>query len=153
MNSEAEQELIEWAEVSGDRDPRVVRAREAGITKNRIHTLTGISRATIDRILTKETTTMAGSELYSWGTYFGTQTVEDSISQLLGEFAGSFDMEGLADAYRAEINQRLSPAGIWLSGREFSSDTNPAPDGTADLIRQAVADVDLGALAEKFDMA
>lgn len=47
----AEAELREWATVTSDRDNRVRRAHAEGITKHRIHVLTGISRVTIDRIL------------------------------------------------------------------------------------------------------
>lgn len=53
---QAETELIEWARITRDRDRRVLNAYAAGISKNHIHTLTGISRSTIDRILDKEPT-------------------------------------------------------------------------------------------------
>lgn len=46
---EAEQALAAWASV--DRNELVRAAHVAGVSKNRIHTLTGISRTTIDRIL------------------------------------------------------------------------------------------------------
>lgn len=45
----AEAELTEWA--SARRDDQVRAAHRAGISKNRIHTITGIARTTIDRIL------------------------------------------------------------------------------------------------------
>jgi hypothetical protein len=48
---EAELSLIEWAAISRSRDERVRAAVDAGITKNAVHQLTGIGRATIDRIL------------------------------------------------------------------------------------------------------
>ncbi|WP_431889521.1 hypothetical protein [Nocardiopsis alba] len=52
MNSEsAEADLREYAAITDDRDNRVINAYTAGITKNRIHTITGISRVTIDKIL------------------------------------------------------------------------------------------------------
>lgn len=47
----AEAELVDYATVMRDRDPRVRRAHAAGINKNRIHLLTGIARTTIDAIL------------------------------------------------------------------------------------------------------
>lgn len=47
----AEADLTEWARIHADRDNRILRARAAGLSKNRIHVLTGISRVTIDRIL------------------------------------------------------------------------------------------------------
>jgi hypothetical protein len=46
---EAEQALLAWASI--ERDELVRAAHEAGVSKNRIHTLTGIARTTIDRIL------------------------------------------------------------------------------------------------------
>jgi hypothetical protein len=48
---EAEEILTEWAIVTRDRDERVRSAIGAGLSKHRIHQLTGISRSTIDRIL------------------------------------------------------------------------------------------------------
>lgn len=48
---QAEQALIEWAEVHRDRDNRIRAARAAGLSKNRIHVLTGLSRVTIDTVL------------------------------------------------------------------------------------------------------
>jgi|GEM_PF-6713565 len=48
--SAAETALTEYAAVVADRDNRVRRAYAEGITKNKIHTLTGIARTTIDRI-------------------------------------------------------------------------------------------------------
>jgi hypothetical protein len=54
MSTAAERDLREWARVTGDRDNRIRAALAEGITKHRIHTITGISRATIDRILAKD---------------------------------------------------------------------------------------------------
>jgi hypothetical protein len=48
---EAERLLIEWATVMRDRDVRVRAALAAGVSKMRVHQLTGIGRGTIDRIL------------------------------------------------------------------------------------------------------
>jgi hypothetical protein len=48
---EAEAMLTEWAFVTRDRDNRVRWAVGAGVSKHRVHQLTGISRVTIDRIL------------------------------------------------------------------------------------------------------
>jgi hypothetical protein len=49
---EAERLLTEWVTVTRDRDNRVRAAVAAGISKHRVHQLTGIGRSTIDRILT-----------------------------------------------------------------------------------------------------
>ena len=54
MTNAAEASLTEWTEIHRDRDNRVRNAYAAGVTKNRIHTITRISRATIDRILDRE---------------------------------------------------------------------------------------------------
>lgn len=48
---EAEKQLTEWAANNAHRDDLVRAALAAGVSKNRIHTLTGIARTTIDRIL------------------------------------------------------------------------------------------------------
>lgn len=43
--------LAEWVMVTRDRDNRVRAAVMAGVSKHRVHQLTGIARTTIDRIL------------------------------------------------------------------------------------------------------
>jgi len=48
---EAEQMLSEWVIVTRDRDTRVRAALAAGLSKHRVHLITGIGRSTIDRIL------------------------------------------------------------------------------------------------------
>jgi hypothetical protein len=55
---EAESALAEWVEVTRDRDARVRAAVAAGLTKHRVHHITGIGRSTIDRILARS----AGAE-------------------------------------------------------------------------------------------
>ena len=50
---EAERMLSEWAAVTRDRDTRVRSAVTAGLTKHRLHHITGIGRSTIDRILAR----------------------------------------------------------------------------------------------------
>lgn len=50
----AERELTEFRRWSDGRDDMVRRARSAGVSKHRIHVLTGIARTTIDRILKEE---------------------------------------------------------------------------------------------------
>jgi hypothetical protein len=53
---EAERLLRDWAAGSGGRDGIVLAAHRAGVTKHRIHLLTGIARTTLDRILSQEDT-------------------------------------------------------------------------------------------------
>ena len=48
---EAEHMLREWAIITRDRDSRVRNAIAAGLSKHRVHRITGIGRSTIDRIL------------------------------------------------------------------------------------------------------
>jgi DNA invertase Pin-like site-specific DNA recombinase len=48
---QAENLLTEWAMITRDRDNRVRAAITTGVSKHRIHQLTGISRSTIDRVL------------------------------------------------------------------------------------------------------
>lgn len=52
--AEAEGDLAYFRRLADGRDDMVRRARAAGISKNRIHVLTGIARTTIDRILKEE---------------------------------------------------------------------------------------------------
>jgi hypothetical protein len=47
----AERELVAWATASACRDDVVIAAHRAGVSKARIHAITGIARTTIDRIL------------------------------------------------------------------------------------------------------
>lgn len=49
-----EQELAEWAAGQSDRDNLIRAAYVGGVTKLRIHQLTGIARTTIDRIIKGE---------------------------------------------------------------------------------------------------
>jgi hypothetical protein len=53
---DAERRLTEWVTVSRDRDTRVRAAVAAGLSKHRVHVLTGIGRSTIDRILAASAT-------------------------------------------------------------------------------------------------
>jgi hypothetical protein len=62
---EAERLLAEWAASSGGRDAVVLAAHRAGVSKHRIHLLTGIARTTLDRILSEENIMAIGSEVKS----------------------------------------------------------------------------------------
>ena len=48
---EAEELLTEYAAVVASRDARVREAIRAGVSKHRIHVLSGLGRMTVDRIL------------------------------------------------------------------------------------------------------
>lgn len=54
VQAAVEQELTRYRHAAEGRDNMVRRAAAAGFSKNRIHTLTGIARTTIDRILKEE---------------------------------------------------------------------------------------------------
>ena len=47
----AERQLMNWAASFASRDTVVRAARRVGVSKHRIHVLTGIARTTIDRIV------------------------------------------------------------------------------------------------------
>ena len=48
---EAERMLAEWVTVTRSRDQRIRAAVAAGVTKYRVHKITGLGRSTVDRIL------------------------------------------------------------------------------------------------------
>lgn len=146
----AEDDLVAWARVYRDRDRRVREALAAGVTKHRIHTITGISRATIDRLLTKESTVTTTTEYGSWGRYFDTRLVEDMVTDYLGEFAGDFDVAAVADAFRDAINEQMADVDVVLRGPEFYG-PYPKIDGAEDRIRAAVDAVDLGDIVQRFE--
>ena len=52
---EIEDSLIGWSLNNADRDRLVASALRAGLSKYRIHQLTGIARSTIDRIVGEQT--------------------------------------------------------------------------------------------------
>jgi hypothetical protein len=62
---QAERMLTEWAASYGGRDAVVLAAHRAGVSKHRIHVLTGIARTTIDRIVSEEATVTDSTEVKS----------------------------------------------------------------------------------------
>lgn len=74
--------------------------------------------------------------------------VEDTVAVYLGEFVADYDFGALVTAYRAAINAAL-PEGVSLNGDEFYG---PHPrDFDLDL-PEAIESVDLGSLAEQYDL-
>jgi hypothetical protein len=63
--AEAERMLTEWAASFGGRDALVLAAFRAGVSKHRIHALSGIARTTLDRILSEESIMSIGPEVRS----------------------------------------------------------------------------------------
>lgn len=59
---QAERELLAYAAAVARRDELVRAARRAGISKNRIHALTGIARTTIDRIVEESERSMPSQD-------------------------------------------------------------------------------------------
>jgi hypothetical protein len=91
----------------------------------------------------------------SYGTWVnhgdGEIDLETNVVVALGDFVDSFDLEGLAHAYREAINDNLSGTGIQMAGNEFYG---PVPATVADpseVIAEAVQAVDFWTLAERFD--
>jgi len=87
----------------------------------------------------------------SWNNHNGGSTVivEDSVAEVLGEFAGDYDIPALVAAYRALIDAAL-PLEISLCGNEFYGPYPVRPDA-AEVIPDAIESVDLAALATLFD--
>ncbi|MGI5423044.1 hypothetical protein [Actinomadura luteofluorescens] len=160
---QAEQDLRDWATNNARRDDLVRAARLAGLSKLRIHELTGIARTTIDRILPKETT-MAPRTNTSYGTW--TNRVErysanlaTTVVEALGDYGDDYDVDALTAAYRDAINDAL-PAEVTLAGDEFLGPAKPDTDEwegypTDDLgqldIKAIVDGVDFWAIAEKYE--
>lgn len=49
--NQAQRKLDEWAEMMKDRDPRIVAARDAGLTNVEISSRMGIARSTVEAAL------------------------------------------------------------------------------------------------------
>jgi len=62
---EAERMLARWAAGFAGRDAVVLAAHHAGVSKHRIHVLTGIARTTLDRILSEENAMNSSIEVKS----------------------------------------------------------------------------------------
>lgn len=90
------------------------------------------------------------TQLYGFGHYASNATVEDSVTEYVGEFVNDYDVDGLTNAYRDAINTALDGTTIVLRGDDFYADY-PAPSDSEDLIKAALVDVDLGALAGEYD--
>lgn len=92
----------------------------------------------------------ATTQLHGWGTYTMTARVEDTVINYCGDFASDYDIEGLANAFRDEINAKLAGTTIVLCGDDFYADY-PAPEGAAELIEEAIEEANLAPLLDRFD--
>jgi hypothetical protein len=113
----AEAALGAWATIQ--RDELVQTAHQAGVSKNRIHVLTGIARTTIDRILEAPvgTTQQALTEYLgrftaSWPRYQGWGWDPQSLA------SASYSAQQVADALFADAEFRALKLGTWLSTPE-----------------------------------
>lgn len=88
--------------------------------------------------------------LHGFGGYTTSDRVEDYVAGYLGEFVDDYDFEGLVAAYREAVNEQLGDTGISLHGDNFYS-TYPAPEDSADLIKAAIENADLGTIAAEYD--
>jgi hypothetical protein len=70
----------------------------------------------------------------------GGLTIEDNITDALGEFDNDFDLDAIAVDYRQAINDAL-PTGVQLIGDHFVG-PHPMPEGAGDAIRMRVELVD-----------
>jgi len=112
---QAEQALQAWASV--ERDELVRAAYEAGVSKNRIHTITGIARTTIDRILEPSMQQLQQSRL----TEFLMGFTRDWPRQGPHDFyihpamASSYSPEDIAQALLADVKFKALKLGTVLN--------------------------------------
>jgi hypothetical protein len=136
----------------------VSRAR-AILSKNRIERVTGYPAEAVRAIQRPgqgartdlKENAMPGTQLYGWASYTMSSSLEATVLDYLGDYVEDYDVEGLSTAFRDAINELLEKNEIVLAGNDFYSRVYPEAEDSSDLIRQAVKDVDLGELAEKFD--
>lgn len=76
----AERRLQNWADARAQRDAEIVLARLLGLSKARIHEITGMARTTIDRILEKAVEEMGGTPVL----VIVEENQEDRFRQLVG---------------------------------------------------------------------
>ncbi|GAB3471315.1 hypothetical protein [Actinophytocola sediminis] len=100
--------------------------------------------ATMDSRDTNATTDLSG-----WGRFGEYVDLGTEVTQYLAEHAADFDVPALVNAYRDAINTQLADTGVSLVGSDFYS-TYPAPDGWDELVRDAIAAVDLGDLLSDY---
>lgn len=89
------------------------------------------------------------TEYGSWNTTAGAgvDSVLESVAAALGEFAGDYDLDGIAEDYQNAINAALDGTGVSLHGREFYG---PYPHRDVD-IRGAVEGVDFWEIAARHE--
>jgi hypothetical protein len=110
---EAEAALQAWGTVQ--RDELVQAAYQAGVSKNRIHVLTGIARTTIDRILEapmgtpqQRITSYLEQFTEQWPKYRQAWYLQPTM-------ASAYTAEYIADALLADAEFRALRLGTWLN--------------------------------------
>lgn len=93
---------------------------------------------------------MTTTQLHGCAHYTLTATPEDSVRDYLGDQEDSFNVDGLVDRYRDEINAALDGTGIRLIGSDFYADY-PSPHDSTSLIKDAIGSVDLADFASEYD--
>lgn len=110
---EAEAALTAWAQVQ--RDELVRAAHAAGVSKNRIHVLTGIARTTIDRILEAPLGTPQ-QQITAYLENFTGQWPKYGHAWYLQQTAAStYTAAQIADMLLADTEFRALKLGTWLS--------------------------------------
>lgn len=92
------------------------------------------------------------AQLYSFGDYTTSATVTDFISGHLGEWAHHYDIDGLVNAWRDQLNTELQSHGITLTGDDFFS-TLPTVDDPPTVIRDTIDSTSIDALLDAFDIS
>jgi hypothetical protein len=113
---EAEQALMAWASI--ERDELVRAAHEAGVSKNRIHTITGIARTTIDRILEPPMPQTQTDRLVNYLTRFTAQWPRQGFPPYLGyspSMASAYSAQQIAEALFADAEFRALKLGTFLN--------------------------------------
>lgn len=54
----------------------------------------------------------------TWAQVMGTRDLESDVIAALGDFANGYNITGIVDTYRSQINQML-PTGVCLAGEAF----------------------------------
>lgn len=120
-------------------------AEELGIGKARVGQLWAEYKAH-----NMTTTTSYGSFVGLVGDPGPAGNMRDYVAGALGDYAGSFDVDAIVAEYRDAINDALDGTGITLAGDEFYG-PHPRPENVAEIVADAIGDVDFWAIAEKHD--
>jgi hypothetical protein len=112
---EAEQALRAWASI--ERDELVRAAHEAGVSKNRIHTITGIARTTIDRILEPPMLQTQTDRLVNYLTRYTADWPRQGFLPYFHSpsMASAYSSQQIADALLADAEFRALKLGTFLN--------------------------------------